>query len=148
MVIGIAIGYHKVYDLTTGFVESIYSTTHTLQHLLKTTLLKVISQEKPILLGSLFTAGVISYDIVMFINWMRSFNFTTSRRCKKCNHKLIREQRVFLDRILSSLIPLKRYRCVGCSKEYLIFDHFRRNKESRKHSSALEEARIHINDDR
>lgn len=141
MIFGIIIGYHKAYDLTTGVIETIYSATNNLQLTLKDLLIQLLSQEKPILLGSIFTASVISYDLILFYQWLTSFKFTRSRHCKKCNHKLIREQRVFMDRALSSLLPLKRYRCIGCGQEYLIVDHLDK-KNSATSGTEMEKVKV------
>jgi len=72
------------------------------------------------LMGTLFTAGLLSYDITMLGKWACSFKFTKDTKCNKCSRRLIREPRQPIDRFISFIIPLMRFRCVACNDEYLV----------------------------
>lgn len=78
--------------------------------------------------GIFFCAFVVFYDLYITFRWFSSFNFTTKKTCKSCSQRLIREQRVLGDRVISSVLPVKRFRCVGCGSQYLRVE--RHSKES------------------
>lgn len=89
---------------------------------IETGIISFLANDLKIVFGVIFCASVITYDIFLLWRWFASFKFTTSKKCGECRKSLIREQRRTGDRILSMFLGVKRYRCVGCASEYLIFD--------------------------
>lgn len=122
MVAGILIGYHQAYDIILSFINTVSLTATDVTELVKRTAYTILSQEKPILFGGIFSASVISYDIILLWRWITSFRFTREKVCKDCSQKMIREQRQPIDRFISNFVTVKRYRCIGCGQEYLIAD--------------------------
>jgi DNA-directed RNA polymerase subunit RPC12/RpoP len=123
-------GYHTAYEWAisaygqiTGTVDSLWKSIYLMVH-------QILSLEKPLLLGAMFSSAILSYDIILIARWIMSFRFTSERACRHCGHKLIRERRQPIDRIISRIIPVKRFRCVGCSREYLMTD---RKKQQKAH---------------
>jgi len=72
-----------------------------------------------IIFGVLASIGIVFYDCLLILNYYKSFSFTSKKTCKSCSKRLIREQRLTGDRILSYIVPVKRFRCVGCGHQYL-----------------------------
>lgn len=69
--------------------------------------------------GIFFCAFVVIYDVVLVAKWFSSFKFTSKKSCNSCAQRLIREQRQAADHVISVIVPVKRFRCVGCGQEYL-----------------------------
>ena len=122
MVIGIVLGYNVVFDLITSAADHLTREALSFAAIAKSAFHYVMGLDSYVKLGALFTAAIISYDLVSLYRWITSFRITKTRTCSHCSQKLIREHRQNLDRMLSHLIPLKRYRCLGCSREYLMLD--------------------------
>lgn len=91
-----------------------------------------LAMDIKIVFGVIFCSIVITYDIYLFYRWFTSFKFTTRKKCTVCQKSLIRERRHLGDRILGVIIPLKRYRCIGCADEYLIV-----SPDKHKHAESL-----------
>ena len=128
MIVVFIYGYDQAYAMFQAFASYAGSSSQEIFTSAKKIYFQVMSLEKPILFGSLFIAGLIAYDIVSLAQWFSSFSFTQTKRCKKCERKLVREPRQPIDRFVSYLVPLKRYRCIACNDEYLMF----KNKTGQK----------------
>jgi DNA-directed RNA polymerase subunit RPC12/RpoP len=116
------VGYQAAYSWITQMYVQLSGTVDTVWQSAYVVINRVLSMEKPFLMGAIFTAAILSYDIIIISRWLLSFRFTRERACNHCGHKLIREHRQRIDRFISRFIPVKRYRCVGCSREYLMVD--------------------------
>lgn len=132
LILGLAllIGIQKtihILDFISGITISSFVE---LKEVISTYVLKFLSEDIKFIAGVLFGFGIVTYDIVVFFQWFNSFKFTTKKSCSSCNKKIIREQRNTADRLISTLIPVHRYRCVGCGQEYLkVHKHHRHEHE-------------------
>ena len=111
---------------TVHFVNTISNVTiHSFNEfstVFQTYALGFLSLDIKIIFGVLASIGIVFYDIVMMVSYFKSFALTSKKTCKSCSKRLIREQRLTGDRILSYVVPLKRFRCVGCGQQYLRLD--------------------------
>jgi len=57
-----------------------------------------------IIFGVLASIGIVFYDCLLILNYYKSFSFTSKKTCKSCSKRLIREQRLTGDRILSYIV--------------------------------------------
>lgn len=120
MLSGIILGYSFIFE--NGLLIALSTITTVTEFLNQLVLLfrNLLSQDPGYLFGLLFCFGVIVYDMKLIGSWWGSFHFAKEKKCSSCRQKMYREQRQMFDRILSFVSPVKRYRCVGCGKEYLI----------------------------
>lgn len=121
LILGLAllIGIPKTVQIV-DFISGItISSFVELKEITSTYVLKFLSEDIKYIAGVLFGFGIVIYDIIVFFKWFNSFKFTTKKFCTSCNKKIIREQRNTADRLISTLIPVHRYRCIGCGQEYL-----------------------------
>ncbi len=130
MIVGLMLGFGFLQEVAISLYEAGFQTYSDFKDSLTAHATSFLSQETHILFGIIFCVGVITYDAMLFISWLRSFRFTKTKSCKRCHHKIIREPRSGVDRLVSFVIALKRYRCVGCGKEYLMM------QRSDKHAPA------------
>lgn len=130
MIVGILLGFGFLKESLVFLVELSTQTYSDFKTSIAITAKNILSLESHVLFGSLFCIGVISYDIMLLTSWIRSFSLTNSKNCKRCHHKIIREPRTGIDRLFSYIISLKRYRCVGCGKEYLILQRLEQKSTS------------------
>ena len=101
------------------------------------------SLETYILFGGFFVAGLLAYDIVCVGKWLNSFSFSKNKCCDACQRKLVREPRQPIDRFLSYIVLIKRYRCIACNKEYLVVDNGSKSrKKSLRSKNALKHSRV------
>ena len=118
--IGFLLGFSEVYTIFTGLLDIFRESASGITASLQSSWAFLTSLNEAILFGAIFCAGVLAFDLTLIISWMRSFRITETKKCRNCSHKLIREQRQALDRLLSYIIPVRRYRCVGCGSQYLM----------------------------
>lgn len=103
---------HFVSTLTISSATEIFST-------LEARFIEFMRLDIKLIAGIFFSLFVVFYDVYLIIHWFTSFKFTSKKSCKSCSKHLIREQRVFADHVISAVVPVKRYRCVGCGQNYL-----------------------------
>ena len=120
MIIGFYLGFGTIHEILISAYHSGLTSFNEAQALLIEGTEYVLALETYYLTGTAFCLGVITYDIVLLYSWITSFSLTNVKSCKRCHHKIIRERRTPFDRFASWFVALKRYRCVGCSKEYLM----------------------------
>ncbi len=119
MIIGLLLGFGVIQEAAIALYESTGQTLGEFKSAIAHGVSFLFSLETHYLMGAAFCAGVITYDVVLIYSWLRTVSFTTSKYCNNCRNKLIREPRKPMDRFVSLMISLKRYRCIGCGKEYL-----------------------------
>lgn len=102
-----------------------------------------LSMEIKIVFGVIFCSLVITYDIYLLFRWFSSFKFTSSKTCSVCQKGMIRERRRPGDRILGVLLPIKRYRCIGCADEYLIISSHKHSDFSDVSEHSTVKAHVH-----
>jgi|AntRauTorcE11898_2_1112593.scaffolds.fasta_scaffold19425_2 hypothetical protein len=98
-----------------------------------------LSMDIKIVFGVIFCSFVVTYDIYLFFRWFSSFKFTSRKTCSVCQKGMIRERRRLGDRLLGLMLPIKRYRCIGCADEYLIVSshtHVHVSDSSKEHATA------------
>ena len=135
MIIVFIIGYDQAYALIQELVFYTGSSSQEIFANAKKIFFQVMSLEKHVLFGSFFISGLIAYDIASIALWFSSFSFTRSKRCKNCERKLVREARQPIDRFVSYLVPLKRYRCIACDDEYLLLKNKSGQKLAKQHKA-------------
>lgn len=120
MIAGIILGYSNLFDISLFWaLTTITSATELISQSISM-FNQLMAQDPGFLFGIFFCFTVIVYDLKVFATWFNSFKITSEKKCASCQQRVYREKRQFLDRILSLAISVKRYRCVGCGKEYLI----------------------------
>jgi len=134
MLVVLIIGYDQANIIVQNLISYLTSASNEIFIDAKILFFQGMSLEKHLLLGALFIAGLLAFDIVSISKWLKSFSFAKSKCCKNCERKLIREPRQPIDRFLSYIVSLKRYRCIACNDEYLIVD----NRSKRQFSTKRE----------
>jgi len=122
MIVVLMFGYDQAYNIFQSMVAYAGNSWQDMFSGAKNFYFHVMSLDKHVLFGSIFIAGLLAYDIVSIGKWLSSFSLTTTRRCNHCKRKLVREPRQPIDRFVSFIISLKRYRCIACNDEYLYID--------------------------
>ncbi len=137
LIAGVILGYGVMFDTSLFVALTAINTVNEALSYSHASLINLISNEPGLLFGFLFCFAVVVYDLKLLISWWRSFSFTKQKKCTVCAQKMYRETRKPLDRFLSFVVPVKRYRCVGCGKEHLIT-----KKNSEKTSDVLAPVRV------
>lgn len=128
MVIALIIGVKQTISIVNFFSTLTISSLNELFESFQSHFINFMRLDIKLIAGILFCAFVVFYDLYLTFRWFTSFNFTAKKTCKSCSQRLIREQRLLGDRIISFILPVKRFRCVGCGAQYLKVE--RHSKES------------------
>lgn len=129
MIVGLLMGFGVIQEAAIALFESTGQTLSTFKATIAEGVTFLFSLDPLYFFGVIFCVGVISYDVVLIYSWLRTVSFTTSKYCNNCRNKIIREPRKPIDRFISLMISLKRYRCIGCGKEYLKVQRLIDNKQ-------------------
>lgn len=118
-VAGLAIGFETLFVFFDQFVTQLSVSTGSFIERANNVYFTLLELDRFFLIGILLGASLLAYDVKIVSAWVYGFSFTKKNRCSSCNIKLIRKERESLDRFLSYLLPVHRYVCIGCGKEYL-----------------------------
>lgn len=122
LLVSLAMGIHAAIDLATQIGNTTSGSIYEFVKIAQDFIITFLSQDIKIIIAVIAIASIISYDIWLFWRWFNSFGLTRDHQCTRCKKHIIREHRRPGDRLISVVIPLKRFRCVGCGKEYLKAD--------------------------
>lgn len=122
--LGIALlfGVHKTIDFVNSLSHVTINSINGFSESLKEYVTTFLSLDIKLIFGIFGAIGIVFFDLYVVSGYLRSFKMTKKRVCKSCSKRLIREQRLTGDRIVSYIIPVKRFRCVGCGQHYLRLD--------------------------
>lgn len=120
--IALVVGVHQTVEFVNTVSKLTINSANEFYTVFEEYLVTFLKLDIKIIFGVFGAIGVLFYDVLLIIGYASSFRFTKKKVCNSCSKRLIREQRLTGDRIVSYVIPVKRFRCVGCGQQYLKLD--------------------------